>query len=336
MRENMEKRVKNTRNVLLETATEFKDDPWRKFKTAFVLMSIIPILVFLSLFGIGVLFFPSLSVSTIVVLILVAVISLLGFISGYEAISQTLQKLMSYTAQLKKSEQLKSALVANVSHEVRNPLTTVKLIISNLLDGLAGQINEAQKSLIQRCEHTVDRLIHLVNDLLDLSKIEAGKFTLKRALIDVERLIDTEIENFNPVLKNKNLSLIKESPAAPLKIWGDGDKITQAFFNLFDNAVKYTPENGRISVKWGGVEGYVWIEIKDTGIGIPEEKKDKIFDKFERLMGSKEFGTGLGLPIAKDIVEMHRGRILVDSIPGKGSKFTVVLPVDLREGGRNL
>lgn len=324
----MKKKNRNSQDVLLEITKELKEDPLRKFKTSFAVMGIISFLVFLCLFAAG-------AANATRVLILLSITYLLGFIFGYHAISQILQKLMFYTTQLKKSEQLKSTLVANVSHEVRNPLTTVKLTISNLLDGLAGSINDAQKILIQRCQHTIDRLIRLVSQLLDLSKIEAGKFTLQRSLIDVTHLINSEIENFDPALKNKKLFLVKESPTAPLKIWGDGDKITQVFFNLFDNAIKYTLENGRISVKWSDVRGYAWIEIEDTGIGIPEDKREKIFDKFERIMEGKELGAGLGLPIAKDIVEMHGGQLLVDSIQGKGSKFTVVLPVDLRGGGRN-
>lgn len=320
----MKKRSKKSRDVLVEIARELKDDPLRKFKTSFALMGITSLLVFLCLAAVG-------KVNVMRILILLSITYLSGFIFGYHAISRILRKLMSYATQLKKSEQLKSALVASVSHEVRNPLTTVKLTIGNLLDGLAGSINDTQKSLIQRCQHTIDRLIRLVSQMLDLSKIEAGKFTLQRSLIDVAHLINSEIENFDSALKNKNLFLVKESSLSPLEIWGDGDKITQVFFNLFDNAVKYTPENGRISVKWTSVKGYAWIEIEDTGIGIPDDKREKIFDKFERIMEGKAAGAGLGLPIAKDIIELHSGQILVDSAPGKGSKFTVVLPVDLRE-----
>ena len=319
-----------------EVIHELKEDPLRKFRTAFVLMSLIPFLVFFYQILERFLSFSIFAGRMGLIIFLTIVISILGFILGYKILFGLLNRLMLYAARIKESDQLKSTLVANVSHEVRTPLAIVKLGLSNLMDGIVGKINEMQKNVVQGCQETVDRLIRLVNQLLDLSKIEAGKFMMKRSLIDINLLIDNELSNFSTMLKEKDLQLNKQIPAEPLKIWADRDKITQVFINLFGNAVKYTPENSRITVRLADVNSDVCIEVEDTGRGIPADKLNKIFDKFERVTQGKVLGTGLGLPIAKDIVQMHRGRIWVESELEKGSKFVVLLPKDLRRGTRSV
>lgn len=309
---------------------ELKENPLHKFKIAFALMSIIPLMVIFYLILVKLFSFSILVGHIGLILSLTIVISILGFSFGYSVVARTLKRLMLYAAKFRESDQLKSTLVANVSHEVRNPLSVVKLTLSNLVDGVGGKISEMQKSIVERCQQTIDRLIRLVNQLLDLSKIEAGKFMMKRSLIDVNSLINNELANFESSLKNKNLQLEKQTPAPEVKIWADQDKIVQVFDNLFGNAVKYTPESKKIFVRVLDANADARIEIEDTGEGIPADKLDKIFDKFERIAGGKELGAGLGLPITKDIVEMHRGRIWAESEVGKGSKFIVLLPKDLR------
>lgn len=309
---------------------ELREDPLRKFRVAFALMSIIPLLVLFYLILVRFFSFSIVIGSVGFILAVTIAISLLGFGLGYGVISRILRRLMLYAARVRESDQLKSTLVANVSHEVRNPLTIIKLALTNLMDGVAGEINKMQKSVIERCHGTIERLIRMVNELLDLSKIEAGKFMMKRSLVDVTSLIDNELIGFDPAVKRKSLQLEKQVPALPIKIWADQDKIAQVFDNVFGNAVKYTPENGKIWVRLADVNSDARIEVEDSGGGIPTDKLDKVFDKFERIAQQKELGTGLGLPIAKDIIEMHRGRIWVESETGKGSKFIVLLPKDLR------
>ena len=319
-----------------EVIYELKEDPLRKFRAAFVLMSLIPFLVFFYLILEKYLSFSIFAGRMGLIVFLTIVISILGFTLGYKILSGLLNRLMLYAARLKESDQLKSALVANVSHEVRTPLTIVKLGLANLTDGIVGKISEMQKNVIQGCQETVDRLIRMVNQLLDLSKIEAGKFMMKRSLLDMNSLIENELSNFSSLLKEKKLQLRKQIPTDSLKIWADRDKITQVFINLFDNAVKYTPGSSRITVRLVDVNSDVRIEVEDTGKGIPADKLNKIFDKFERVAQGKVLGTGLGLPIAKDIVQMHHGRIWVESELKKGSKFVVLLPKDLRKGRRSV
>lgn len=309
---------------------ELKENPLRKFKVAFALMSIIPLLVIFYLILVKFFSFSIFVGSTGLILFLAIAISILGFALGYSIISRVLKKLLLYAAQARERDQLKSSLMASVSHEVRSPLAIVKLALSNVTDGLAGRTTKKQKSVLQRCQETIERLIRMVNQLLDLSKFEAGRFMMRRSLVDVNSLIDSELSNFTPALKNKNLLLQKRTSIQPVKIWADQDKISQVFINLFDNAVKYTPNNGKITVRLANTDGDASIEVEDTGSGIPEDKLDKIFDKFERVAQGKELGSGLGLPIARGIVQMHQGRIWAESEVGKGSKFVVLLPKDLR------
>jgi signal transduction histidine kinase len=309
---------------------ELREDPLRKFKTAFVLMSIIPFLVFFYLVLTEFFSVPVLTSNVGFVVTPTIIISLLGFSLGYSMIFRLLKRLMLYAAKLRESDQVKSTLVATVSHEVRNPLAIVKLILANLVDGVGGRVNRTQKAVIQRCQQTVDRLIRMVTQLLDLSKIEAGKSMVKRLLINMNTLIDEELADYEAALKNKKLQLEKDVPTPAVRIWGDRDKLSRVLINLFDNAVKYTPEEGKIAVRLTNPDGDARIEIEDTGKGIPASKREKVFDKFERISQGKELGTGLGLSIAKDIVNMHQGRIWVESKKGKGSRFIVLLPGDLR------
>lgn len=309
---------------------ELKENPLRKIRIAFALMGIIPLLVFFYLILARFFSFSIFVGDTGFILLCTIVISLLGFSLAYNIVSRLLKRLMLYTAKVRESDQFKSTLVATVSHEVRNPLAVVKLTLANLSDEIAGKMNKMQKGIIQRCQETIERLIRLASQLLDLSKIEAGKFMMRRVLIDLNSLVDNELLGFKSVLKNKSLKLEKQLPAPAIQIWADRDKIVQVVENLFGNAVKYTPERGRITVRLAHAEKDVRIEVEDTGAGIPAEKLDKIFDKFERIAHGKELGIGLGLPIAYDIVQMHQGKIWVESEPGKGSRFIVLLPKDLR------
>lgn len=312
---------------------ELKENPYRKFNLAFSLMSIIPFLAFFYLL-INRLFTLNILVGDIgLILSITILISLLGFAIGYGIIKNILNKLILYAAQAKKSDQLKSAFVASVSHELKNPLAIVKANLANILDGLVGQINDSQRIVVQMCQGIIDRLNRLIGDLLDLHKIEAGRIEMRRKLCHVTELLEKQVKEFDVLLSRKGINLTREIITSDINIWGDEDKIMQVFNNLLSNAVKYTPDGGKIIVRIFPVDGYVRMEVSDTGKGIPQDKLTNIFNKFERADREKE-GTGLGLYITKDIVELHRGRIWAESGPGEGSKFIVVMPRDLRSVAR--
>jgi Amt family ammonium transporter len=174
-----------------------------------------------------------------------------------------------------------------------------------------------------------ERLISFAVHTLDISKIEAGKVEVRREYIELNKLVEEEIKFFEAAFNNKHIQVISNQPFPKIMVWADKDKMSRAVSNLIDNAIKYTPENGRISVNLSEEEKHVRFEVSDTGEGIPLEKIDKVFDKFERI-SSKDGGHGLGLFITKDYVELHKGRIWVESKLNEGSKFIILLPRDLR------
>jgi len=307
---------------------ELKENPYSRFKMAFTLMTVIPFLAFLYVVMI-ISSFDALIGQPGAILFICLIIAVCGFSIGYVLIGRILERLVSYSTKLKHSDQLKSSLVALVSHELKNPITIIKTNLGLLSDGLVGQVSEAQKKAVDLCVKVTDRITRLINDLLDLHKMEAGLVDLKREQCDLSKLLEAQINEFASIISQKGIKLETELLDTDLKIWGDGDRIVQVINNLLSNAIKNTPAGQNLILRAYPVERFVRFEVADKGPGIPQDKLEKVFDKFERLDTSKE-GTGLGLAISKDIVELHKGRIWAESLPGKGSTFVVVLPRDLR------
>lgn len=235
------------------------------------------------------------------------------------------EELEKINEQLKELDRMKSDFVANVAHELRTPLTIIKGNLDNINEGLAGEVQPKQKEILGDVFKVVKRLTRLVNDLLDLSKIESGKMELKKESLDIAALAGETLKTFETLAGNKNIGLSKEFPDKPVNVSADKDKLTQVFINLIGNAIKFT-DKGRVTIKIIDMEGEVQVEIQDTGPGIPHDQLDKIFDKFVRVIAEKKEGTGLGLAIAKDIIVLHKGRIRIESEAGKGSKFIFIIP----------
>lgn len=242
-----------------------------------------------------------------------------------------MEELKEANTKLKELDKLKSAFVAMVSHEFKNPLTVIIQSLCIILDESRIQVSGDDKKFLELARKNIERLIRLVSNLLDLSKIEAGKMELKREEIDIVSFLNEIIMSYENNLKEKSLSFYKDLPLDIGTIWADKDKLIEVVINLLNNAIKYTPEKGQVHFSVKKSDKEIRFEITDTGPGIPPEYKDKIFDKFERIAAEKEEGTGLGLPIAKEIVELHKGSIWVESESGKGSTFIFILPIDMRE-----
>ena len=241
-----------------------------------------------------------------------------------------MRELKAANEKLKELDLLKSEFVAMVSHELKNPLCVIKGVMELLIDGTIGAISPKQKELVGNGKRSAERLLRLVTNLLDIAKIEAGKMELLRESISPEDLIREVLTSYKSMLAEKELSVKEEIQRSEKRIWADPDKVTEVIINLLNNAIKYTPKGGNITVKLDWVGGEVRFEIADTGPGIPEKAKEKIFDKFERITAETQEGTGLGLPIAKNIVELHKGKIWVESEHGQGSRFIFTIPQDLR------
>lgn len=234
-------------------------------------------------------------------------------------------ELEKANGQLKELDRMKSDFVANVVHELRTPLTLIRGNLDNIEKGFAGQVQPKQKEIIDDVFRIVNRLARLVNDLLDISKIESGKMELNKEDVNIIELAEEVLKEFEALAKNKKVGIKKEFSEARIDVKADRDKLIQVFINLAGNALKFT-DKGEISVRIVGLQDEVQVEIRDTGPGMTNEQCEKIFDKFVRVLAEKKEGTGLGLPIAKDIIGLHKGRIRVESTPGKGSAFIFNLP----------
>lgn len=235
-------------------------------------------------------------------------------------------ELEAANKKLQELDKIKSSFVANVAHEFRTPLTIIKGNVDMVLKGGLGKVEASQKEMLDGAIRVANRLSRLVNDLLDISKIESGKMQLKKETLNVNKIIEENISVFRKMMQDRKQVLKQDLANDMPDIKGDMDKVTQVFVNLLSNAIKYSPDNGNITIKTVNLETEIMVEVSDTGEGIAPESLDKVFDKFTRVTAEKKEGTGLGLPIAKDIVVLHKGRMWVKSELGKGSQFYFTLP----------
>jgi len=248
-----------------------------------------------------------------------------GLVSDFSDISDALKDSHDQLMQL---DRLKTQFLDNVSHELRTPLTHIKGFVDNMLDGVGGRISEKQKDYLLRVEENCDRLIRLINDVLDLSRIESGKMTLQLEALQILPILEESVEGMQSEASQKAIRVSIDCPPDVVALV-DTDKMNQILTNLLDNAVKYTGNGGRIRV---GVtvpsEKEIQVCIEDTGVGIPDTDVNLIFDRFHRANDSKSGpagGIGLGLPIVKNLVELHGGRIWAESEIDKGSRFYLTL-----------
>lgn len=234
----------------------------------------------------------------------------------------------------KKIEQLRQSFFSNVSHELRTPLTTISGYIKFLLGGKMGELNQSQMQALQAANEEADKLDRLIDTVIELSSFDSESFRLHLGDVDVARVTEETARSKESQAKHKDLRLEVNLPENLPHVVGDERRLGLLMSNIIDNAIKFTPGGGAVKIA-GHEEGSdVVIEVSDTGIGIPKEEQSKIFDRFYQVDSSPtrmHGGAGLGLSICKEIVDLHGGRIEVESDVGKGSTFRVCLP---REGKR--
>ena len=238
-------------------------------------------------------------------------------------------KLETINGELRELSLRKSEFVSIVSHDLRTPLAAIGGFVDNLLDGIAGPLTDKQRRYLDRIQANLGRLVRMINDLLDLSKIEAGTMQLALKTFSIADFAESLVDNLQVLARGKTISLRAAIEDKQLLIQGDPDKLTQVLTNLVQNACKFTPEGGEVRLEIGsGETGFIRICVADTGCGIPPEETAHVFDKFYRGSSSKgeARGAGLGLAIAKHFVELHQGRIWVESTPGEGSRFFLTIP----------
>jgi signal transduction histidine kinase len=231
-------------------------------------------------------------------------------------------------------DRLKSEFVATVSHELRTPMTAIKGYVDILTMGAAGALQENQLHFLEIVHNNIERLNSLVDDLLDISRIEAGRVTLNPQSVNMREVAEDVIAETlrRSQQENKPMALSLDAPTKLSPVMGDGERIRQIIGNLVDNAFNYTPSNGTIRINIRQQNGDLQIDVQDNGVGIAPEDQGRVFERFfrgEHPLVLATPGTGLGLPIVRQLVEMHRGRIWMNStgIPGEGSTFSFTLPI---------
>jgi len=216
-----------------------------------------------------------------------------------------------------------------MSHELRTPLNAIIGFSEVLVERMFGDINAKQKEYLQDILSSGRHLLSLINDILDISKVEAGRMELQPAPTDLRFVLQNSVSLVRERATRQGISMALDVGATVGTIEADERRVKQILFNLLSNALKFTPAGGRVTLTARGIGDAVHISVRDTGIGIRREDQDRIFEEFQQAGPGKAVeGTGLGLALAKRFVEMHGGRIWVDSNVGTGSSFTFTLPIN--------
>ncbi len=224
---------------------------------------------------------------------------------------------------------IKNEFISSVSHELRTPLTIIQESIAQVLDGIYGELTDGQQEILSPCMEDINRLNRIINDLLDISKIESQKILINREMIDIVKLVKNVMSSFKNKVEAKNIKLKLKTSLKAIEVYVDNDRIIQVFMNLIGNAVKFS-EKGKIEISIMKSENSVECIVSDTGRGIEHKDLATVFDRFHqvgKIVSTQEKGTGLGLSISKGIVNLHNGQIWVDSQINKGSQFHFTLPI---------
>ena len=231
--------------------------------------------------------------------------------------------------ELRNLQTMRRELIGNISHDFRTPLAGIKAMVETLRDGAVDDRNVAS-DFLSRIENEVDRLTQMVTELTELSRIETGGSELKLEAIGINTLIEEAVNQLKPQAERKHISITVGSTDEIPEIYVDNERIRQVLINLLHNAVKFTGEKGRIVVHYGVEQGMVRVDIIDNGIGIAEKDLPHVFERFYMADRSRTGGgTGMGLAIAKHVIEAHHGKITAQSIEGEGSTFSIFLPLDI-------
>ncbi|MFO7651932.1 MAG: PAS domain S-box protein [bacterium] len=243
--------------------------------------------------------------------------------------------------QLRAAERIRTDLVAMLSHDLRTPLASIKEAISLLFETAAGKLEDRQRRYLTIAREEIDRLNRMIDNLIDVSRIEAGKVELRLDGVDLSEVISTSVQSMSLLVSKKNLTIDRNLPARIPLVMGDRDRLLRVFNNLLDNAIKYSPVGGTIRVEIAFVDpdapvlsqpsilpntGYVQVTVTDSGPGIPAEFLDRIFGKFERVDPHGP-GIGLGLANVRSLVELHHGKVWAHSKLGEGAGFSFILPI---------
>jgi len=227
---------------------------------------------------------------------------------------------------LRRFEELRNDLVSTVAHQFRTPLTSLRMAIHLCLEGIAGPVTPKQQELLYAGREECERLQGIVDELLDLARLQSGSIPLDLEVVAAQTLLEEAAKPHRADAEAKKIALEVEPVLGDARVRADPQRLRLVFQNLLENALRHTPEGGRITLRASEDAASVRFEIHDTGPGVPEDAQGRIFEKFYRGPGGAGGGAGLGLSIARDVVRAHGGEIGVDSAPGRGSRFWFTLP----------
>ncbi|MGD1993463.1 MAG: HAMP domain-containing sensor histidine kinase [Anaerolineae bacterium] len=231
-------------------------------------------------------------------------------------------------AEMERIEESKSHFIHVATHELRSPIAVSQSLVRTVLKGYAGELSEQQEAIFARVASRLDFMESLVNDLLDLAASKAPDLGEEEAAVAVNASVGRAVLLLQPRAEEKGVTLSHRACCEELAVWASVEGLDRIFVNLVDNAIKYTPAGGTVTVSLGRANDHIQICVADTGIGIPADAIPHLFDEFYRAPNAKEFavGTGLGLAIVEDLVAQYKGTIEVESTVGEGTTFTVTLP----------
>lgn len=253
-------------------------------------------------------------------------------VRGRDEVAELTTAFNQMAARLRELDTLKEELFSAISHDLRTPLAAIGWSVDLLMAGSLGTLTPKQARQVERIQASSNGLLELVNQILELGKLEAGKIELDLRPTDLRRVVEASVEEIRPLAEAAKLELEVTMPGAVPEISADGGRLHRVLVNLLGNAVKFTPAGGRValSAELAGSEEVV-VKVRDTGIGIPADLVPKVFDRYQQAHGGRG-GTGIGLTVVKGLVEAHGGRIWLESEEGRGSCFTFTLPLSRRAG----
>jgi PAS domain S-box-containing protein len=252
-----------------------------------------------------------------------------GLVEDITEIKNIEKELIQTNQTLKEHDKMKNQFVTTVSHELRTPLCIFKNIISNAMAGTHGKLNKKLYQSLKMADDSIDRLARIINDFLDISKIEAGALKLDPTKFSINKLAREIVNPMTELATAKEITLKINTCKNDIIVNADRDRIAQVFTNLVGNAIKFVLVNGNINVSITDENDFVKVTVDDDGPGLSKDEIEKVFDRFVQVnkpRETQEHGTGLGLAITKELIEMHKGRLWVDSLPGHGCAFSFTLP----------
>jgi len=304
-----------------------------QFNIAVSLMSVIPLLICCYLITVKFFSIEILSGLNGLYFLLAIVFAVLGVLASRLVVGNIVRQLVEANERLTRLTAAQAEFVSHVAHEFRAPLAIIKGALENLRDGLHGGLSEEQAEPVAMSFRETVRLRRIVGDLLDMAQLESGKLRLEYAECSLREIVSGVAQACQGLAAERGLRWTVELPQQPALVRGDRDRLSQVVMNLVTNAIKFT-DTGEVRIRLMQARDAFDIEVVDTGPGIGADDLERIFQKFERAGDGAKEGSGLGLSIAKTIVELHQGRMWAESRPGQGSRFVVRLPALLNDAAQ--